>query len=354
MKFSICVPNYNYAKFIERTLRSALDQNYPEIEVLVSDNASTDDSVKVVESIGDRRLILRRNQCNVGFAGNLDRTVQMARGDRIILLPSDDLLRPGILETYRKLYDHLGPRGERAIVGATVDLVDPEDKIIGKTGPDRRLWLESDRAPELDALLGGVVYRARGDELLKRCLRVMTNPYNLQTAAYPRALYDAICGYGGGRVINPDKWYHWRLLGVAEEAYYIDRPLGACRWHPSNQTAQQAASGALKYLIDEYVSTFEIDGKILERLGMTRREVEERFIEYDIARHGLATLGSGNRAKARRIVDFGQATYPTLAQKNRKIWALKALLAAGPVGEAVSKIAYKAYLKNDPRGVAQK
>src|SRR5688572_5852758 len=125
MKFSICVPNYNYAKFIERTLRSALDQNYPELEVLISDNASTDDSVKVIEAIGDPRINLRRNLCNVGFAGNLDRTVQMATGDRIILLPSDDLLRPGILDTYRKLYQMLGARGERAIAGATCDMIDP-------------------------------------------------------------------------------------------------------------------------------------------------------------------------------------------------------------------------------------
>ena len=100
MKFSICIPNYNYGRYIGETIRSALDQ-HAEVEVLVADNASTDDSVAVVESVGDARVHLRRNSWNVGFAGNLDRACAGATGDRMILLSSDDLagcqMEPGDL-----------------------------------------------------------------------------------------------------------------------------------------------------------------------------------------------------------------------------------------------------------------
>jgi glycosyltransferase involved in cell wall biosynthesis len=350
MKFSLCIPNYNYAGYIDRLIKSALAQRHTDFEVLISDNASTDKSVDVVRSFTDPRIKLRVNACNVGFAGNLDKTVQMATGDRIAVVPSDDLLAPSFLSLYQQLLDKLGTAGDRAVISSTVDVIDPSDKSSGKITPDPRMWHESDRAPELEAIAGGNVYKVAGDELLKRALRVMANPFNLTTTVYPRALYDKIEGYGANRIINPDKWYHWRLLGVTEWAFFVDASLASCRWHTSNQTAQQKASGALKFLVDEYVSSFELDVRVLERLGMSRAELEALFVEYDIGRHGLATLAEGDRTKAKRILRFGEATYPKLTRKNQKVWALRALLAAGPLGDVVSKAAYRAYLKTSPRG----
>src|SRR5205823_10179920 len=115
MRFSICIPNYNYAGFIERTIRSALAQG-GELEVLVSDNASTDASVDVVRAIDDDRISVRVNNVNVGFAGNLDRVVGMASGDWVILLSSDDLIEPDALACYRAVIDALGDDAARSIV----------------------------------------------------------------------------------------------------------------------------------------------------------------------------------------------------------------------------------------------
>jgi hypothetical protein len=185
-------------------------------------------------------------------------------------------------------------------------------------------------------------------ELLRRSLRAMKNPLNFLATAFPRALYESIEGYGGGRLMNPDKWFHWRLLGVAGHAYYLDAPLFAYRWHPSNQTAQQAVSGALKYLVDEYVSTFELDKRVLERAGLTREELEKAFVEHDIARHALATLARGDRVKARRALFFGVATYPGHATRNWKLWALAGLLAAGSAGEKLAHLAYTRYSPGPP------
>ena len=97
--------------------------------------------------------------------------------------------------------------------------------------------------PDLDEVAGGPVYRVAGRELLRRSLLKMQNPLQFAATVYPRSLYEAVEGYGAGRQINPDKWFHWKLLFRAEVAYYIDRPLFAYRWHQSNQTAQQAGSG---------------------------------------------------------------------------------------------------------------
>jgi hypothetical protein len=111
--------------------------------------------------------------------------------------------------------------------------------------------------------------------------------------------------------------------------------------HATNQLAQEAQSGALKFMVDEYVNSFEVPPGLLARAQLTRAEVERAFIEYDIARHGLATLARGGTTKARRIVLFGLSTYPQHATKNWKVWTLAALLATGPVGQRCAQLVWE-------------
>ena len=340
MKFSICIPNFNYEQYIERTIRSVLEQSHDDLEVLISDNASTDRSVEIIKGINDPRIGLRVNVCNVGFAGNLDKAASMATGDWMIMLSSDDLMRPGALAAYQAFVERLGPERDTAVISSAVDVIDHDDKVTGKIGPEMQVWRQSDLAPSLEAGVDAPVYRVAAPELLRRCLQTMKNPFNFAATAYPRALYQRIEGYGGGRLINPDKWFHWRLLSVADTAYFIDRSCFAYRWHPQNQTAQESSTGALKYLVDEYASTLEINEMALERAGMTRDQVARAFVEYDIARHGLATLARGQRQRAQRILDFGRAVYPQFTKRNKKVKALAALLSLRPLGQNIAKRAY--------------
>jgi len=66
--FSICIPNYNYAQYIGETIQSVLDQTCQDFEIIVADNASTDESVSVVEGFHDARIRLVRNRYNIVFA----------------------------------------------------------------------------------------------------------------------------------------------------------------------------------------------------------------------------------------------------------------------------------------------
>ena len=88
--FSICIPNYNYGRYIGDTIQSVLDQSYPHFEIIVADNASTDNSVEVVQSFNDPRIRLVQNRYNVGFGPNLQRATMHARHDFVNLLSSDD------------------------------------------------------------------------------------------------------------------------------------------------------------------------------------------------------------------------------------------------------------------------
>ncbi|MDX6517004.1 MAG: hypothetical protein QOH73_2670 [Gaiellaceae bacterium] len=95
---SICVPVYNGAAWIAEALESALAQTYPELEIVVSDNASTDETAAIVRSYTDPRIRLHTAAQNVGIAGNHNRSVLLARGEFIKFLHADDRLLPSCVE----------------------------------------------------------------------------------------------------------------------------------------------------------------------------------------------------------------------------------------------------------------
>ena len=343
MKFSICIPNYNYAKYIGRTVQSVLDQDYGDFEIIVSDNCSTDDSWDVIQQIQDPRIKAYRNRCNVGFAANLDRAARRASGEFLIMLSSDDVMRPGALRAYDNLASQLGAIAPRCVWSGVVEVIDPDDRPLELSGMLRSIWTASDRDPGFDAVVGGPVYSLPGRELLRRSISQMKNPLPFAATCYSRELYEEVEGYGGGRLINPDRWFNWKLFAAAERVFFVERPLFGYRWHPNNQSAQQSLNGALKFQVDEYVSTLELDAELLAEIGLSRERVIASFVEYDIARNGLSTLGKGFRPRARRILNFGKSVYPSAVGRNPKAWALRFLLALGPIGTAIARLAYRRY-----------
>ena len=339
VKFSICIPNFNYDRYIGATIQSVLDQTHPDFEIVIADNASTDRSVEVIQSFDDSRLRFKVNNCNVGFAGNLDKAGMMASGEQMIMLSSDDLMRPDALATYQRLLEALGPRAEKALVGSLVDVIDEAGAGIGRRGANPKIWHGARRDEELSDRVGHPVLALPADELLRRCLGLLRNPFPFASLAYPRSLYEAVEGYGGGRLINPDKWFAWKVMALADMAYFVEAPLFGYRWHASNQTAQQARSGALKHLVDQYVATFDLPAPVLERAGLTRADLAAAFVEHDVALRGLLALAQHRRVLARRILHFGRAAYPEAMRRNGKVWLLRLLLLLGPLGSLLAATA---------------
>ncbi len=95
----ICIPTYNAAATIRETLKSILDQSYPNLVIHVSDNASTDDTLKVVESVSDGRVHLHRQDKNIGAEGNFNRCIQLAEGKYTAIYHADDLYEPDMVSS---------------------------------------------------------------------------------------------------------------------------------------------------------------------------------------------------------------------------------------------------------------
>jgi glycosyltransferase involved in cell wall biosynthesis len=96
---SICIPAYNAAPFIAATLESALRQDYPHREIIVSDDGSTDETPEIIRSFTHRGVMLLRQECNRGVNFNFNTVIRASRGKYVCKLDSDDLLTPAYLSS---------------------------------------------------------------------------------------------------------------------------------------------------------------------------------------------------------------------------------------------------------------
>jgi len=90
--FSVCIPTYNRAQMLPATIESVLNQNFVEFELIICDNASTDNTEEVVKGYCDQRIRYVCYKNLVSMYANHNRCLNLAQGDWIIFLHSDDLM----------------------------------------------------------------------------------------------------------------------------------------------------------------------------------------------------------------------------------------------------------------------
>lgn len=132
---AVCVPTRNQSGVITDALRSAFSQTIEACDVVVSDDAGTDDTAAVVEAFRkslpvERQARLRydRNPEKLGIGGNFDRAVRLTQGDFVIKLDSDDILEPQFIEI---LSDQLETNPQAGWAHCNVLNVTPDQRPIG-------------------------------------------------------------------------------------------------------------------------------------------------------------------------------------------------------------------------------
>jgi glycosyltransferase involved in cell wall biosynthesis len=94
---SVGIPTYNRSASVERAVRSVLGQDHSDLEVVVADDASPDDTWAALERLAaeDPRVRIHRNDRNLGHAGNFKQVMELARGEYFMWLSDDDWIDPG-------------------------------------------------------------------------------------------------------------------------------------------------------------------------------------------------------------------------------------------------------------------
>ena len=138
---SIVIPVFNAAAFVEEAVRSALAQTYRNIEVIVVDDGSQDDSLHVVESIYDERLRVF-SQINQGACVARNRGIAEARGEYVKFLDSDDVLYPDAVAVQVEQQMELG---ESEVVFGDFDFIDEQGNVFYQNSFDEKNYLSTNQ-----------------------------------------------------------------------------------------------------------------------------------------------------------------------------------------------------------------
>ena len=108
---SIAIPTYNHSKFLKDLLDSILSQLAKDVEIVVSDNCSPDETQELVNEykIKCPNIKYFRNEINLGFDRNFINCVRRARGDYVWIIGDDDRLAPGAIEYIKKIIKNQSP-----------------------------------------------------------------------------------------------------------------------------------------------------------------------------------------------------------------------------------------------------
>jgi glycosyltransferase involved in cell wall biosynthesis len=132
-KLTVVTPSFNQGRFIERTIRSVLDQGYPNLEYVIVDGGSTDETIDVVRRYEDR-LAWWISEPDAGQTEAINKGIERTTGEIVAYLNSDDYYLPGAL---RRVADAFERSERRWVAGAGLDL-DEYDRPAGTPGTDER------------------------------------------------------------------------------------------------------------------------------------------------------------------------------------------------------------------------
>ena len=128
---SVIIPSYNHERFVGACIQSALNQTFQDFEIIITDDGSTDRTVKVIENFKDPRITLFKHIRNQGVCVAANNCINHARGKYIAWLSSDDEWYPEKLGVQVKI-SRRAPRGSRC---------------FWKSGLDRRIWQSHEESP---------------------------------------------------------------------------------------------------------------------------------------------------------------------------------------------------------------
>lgn len=138
----ILLPTYNDAGYLKDTIQSILSQSFNDFELIILDNASTDETPEVVRAIDDPRITYHRHPENLGFLGNLNAGFKLARGRYLVVQNSDDKWEPTFLQS---CVDRLEADKRLVAVHTAARWIDASDAAFGTSSNG---WPEYADTPE--------------------------------------------------------------------------------------------------------------------------------------------------------------------------------------------------------------
>lgn len=280
---SVLMPTYNYGHFLGQAIDSVLAQTFTDFELVVSDNASDDDTEALMRDYAarDPRVRYHRNDENVGLAANFSLVFERSdpNSTYFIGLPADDWWAPNLLE---ELVAIAAAEPEVAVVHSDIYRTEADGTVVN-TYTD---MIDHDHPP------------AGKHTDVERLYRINFIPF--QTALVRRSHFEELSPSGrpyDPEVPNTNDYFLWLTLFTrGAVGYYLDEPLGYYRKHEAAQTMPANLISRLQ----QEVRCFE---KIAAFCPPRYEELRRRALAGQLSSLAFVLLEGGRPTEARSLLD---------------------------------------------------
>jgi glycosyltransferase involved in cell wall biosynthesis len=311
---SVVITSYNYARFIGQAIQSVLDQTYRDLQIIVVDDGSTDETRAVLDRFGSAiTCIYQQNQ---GKSAALNQGLALAQGQYVAFLDSDDYWLP----------DAVAARVAAFEAEPTIGVVYGRARVIDEKGQFQPYTLG---APEpypgqtFKSLLCGVFVYFLTLMVRRDCLQAV-----------------------GGR-FDPDfgttnDWELYLRLSRVCRFHYLNRPLACYRVHSSNWSSNPALMAEqMTRLIDRTLAATDLPNEVQKAKDMIYRNLYTSIaLEYLKAGRGREALGylfKAARVSRRPVRAAAWAGYLALAQQlSQTPWGARAVSGAAVVKQSLN------------------
>jgi glycosyltransferase involved in cell wall biosynthesis len=210
----VYIPAYNAAPFVEKAIRSVLGQTFGDFELLVVDDASTDETQRVVAPyLSHPKVMYVRNEHNLGMSGNWNKGVSLLANKYVAKLDADDYHSPDFLEN---MVAALEADERVGLAFSGLNWVTHGGSRVELMLPYRSSWVADGRAFRANLFRKFMAY---GPTI---CVR--------------RECYSRLGGFVDAMRIHSD-WEMWTRIASHYDVAYINKPLATVVRHPNNCTA---------------------------------------------------------------------------------------------------------------------
>jgi glycosyltransferase involved in cell wall biosynthesis len=243
---SVCMPIFNGERFLREAIESVLGQNWADFELIIVDDASTDDSLNVASSFKDPRLRLYRNEVTAGMPGNWNVALSRVTGRYVKFLFQDDIL---YLDCISTMVAALKRHETTGFVFSRRDI----EELDGL----RAEWFYP-HLKDLQSPLRGSRHLQpfiQGMQFLEECVRSGGLYFNY-VAEPSFVMFDAKLiqrvGYFSDNLRQNADYEYWLRLMMVSDACFIDKPLGKFRMHHSSESSLgNSIMRKIRYLKEE-------------------------------------------------------------------------------------------------------
>jgi glycosyltransferase involved in cell wall biosynthesis len=247
---SIIVTNHDYAAYVAACIQSALDQTYSNIEIVIVDDASTDDSIEVIEGFIKNRPSCRliRRTVNGGQGAAMLDGLRASSGDFICFLDADDILFPNFTSAH--VFVHLALRQQVAFTSSDLVHINSCGRVLtGSSGVIRNIFLSD--SPDSDIALPELAIADNIDALLnpqreaiRRCIHVPNARLGYHWSScsglvFKRAALEMLSFDDVLLQMRISADFYLTLCHFISGSAVIDSKLGAYRIHGRNGYAAQ-------------------------------------------------------------------------------------------------------------------